>query len=215
MPKIKVNVPNPYFMNVPEWFMNNRANGVTSYSEAENCWVANEIPAYTQIKNFMLNFPKSSIFLDVGAQMGLCTLPIADSAIQCAIEAYSKANLATSTLVNGVVTPRSATVNCNNESVSSAYVTANQGENFTLYNLKNDATFRVEKTDPDQPLTFYNSNDSCAFITVIQGYDATNNGHKTIIEARGYSNNYSPPCAPNSPYNPRNVERAIRLIYND
>lgn len=64
-------------MNVPEWFMNNRANGVTSYSEAENCWVANEIPAYTQIKNFMLNFPKSSIFLDVGAQMGLCTLPIA------------------------------------------------------------------------------------------------------------------------------------------
>jgi type II secretory pathway pseudopilin PulG len=167
------------------------------------------------IAAFILSVSRKQFILASVSRDSTIAIYAADSAIQCAIEAYSKANLATSTLVNGVVTPRSATVNCNNESVSSAYVTANQGENFTLYNLKNDATFRVEKTDPDQPLTFYNSNDSCAFITVIQGYDATNNGHKTIIEARGYSNNYSPPCAPNSPYNPRNVERAIRLIYND
>lgn len=64
-------------MNVPEWFMNNRANGITHYSEQEQCWVANEIASYTEIKKFMRNFPKTDIFLDVGAQMGLCTLPIA------------------------------------------------------------------------------------------------------------------------------------------
>lgn len=77
MPKIKVLTDKPYYMNVPEWFMNNRANGVQKFSEQEGCWLANEIPAYTQIKKFMLNFPKTSVFLDVGAQMGLCTLPIA------------------------------------------------------------------------------------------------------------------------------------------
>lgn len=77
MAKIKVNVSNPYYMEVPEWFMKNRFNGITSFSETEQCWIANEIPDYTSIKNFMLNFPKTSVFLDVGAQMGLSALPIA------------------------------------------------------------------------------------------------------------------------------------------
>lgn len=77
MPKIKVLTEKPYFMNVPEWFMNNRFNGTTHFSNEENCWIATEIPTYTQIKKFMMNFSKEDIFLDIGAQMGLCTLPIA------------------------------------------------------------------------------------------------------------------------------------------
>lgn len=77
MPKIKVFTEKPYYMNVPEWFMNNRANGIVKFDGLENCWIATEIPSYTEIKKFMLNFPKDDIFLDIGAQMGLCTLPIA------------------------------------------------------------------------------------------------------------------------------------------
>jgi Tfp pilus assembly protein PilE len=167
------------------------------------------------IAAFILSVSRKQFILASVSRDSTMAIYAADSAIQCALESYYKADLATSTLVNGNFVPKSATVNCNNELVSSPYINAPQNESFSLYNLKNDAVFRVEETDPSQPLAFYNSNNSCAFITIIQGYDATNNGHKTIIEARGYSSNYSPPCAPNSPYNPRNVERAIRLIYND
>jgi type II secretory pathway pseudopilin PulG len=167
------------------------------------------------IAAFILSVSRKQFILASVSRDSTIAIYAADSAIQCALESYYRADLSTSTLVNGNFVPKDATVNCNNETVSSPYINAPQNENFDIYNLKNDATFRVEETDPNQPLAFYNSNDSCAFINVIQGYDATNGGHKTIIEARGYSNNYSPPCAPNSPYNPRNVERAIRLIYND
>lgn len=167
------------------------------------------------IAAFILSVSRKQFILASISRDSTMAIYAADSAIQCAIQSYSKGQLSTSTLVNGVITPSNVIINCNSNTASSPYITAPQNESFSIYNLKNDATFRVEETDPNQPLAFNNSNDSCAFITIIQGYDATNNGHKTIIEARGYSNNYSPPCAPNSPYNPRNVERAIRLIYND
>jgi FkbM family methyltransferase len=75
MQKIKVN--SEYVMNVPEWFISNRYNAITHFSEDEKCWHAKEIPDYTGIRNFMKNFSKEKIFLDVGAQMGLSTLPVA------------------------------------------------------------------------------------------------------------------------------------------
>lgn len=75
MPKLKV--ADLYYMNVPDWFITGRDSGVTSFSEEEKCYLANEIADYRWMGNYMTQFSTDKIFLDVGAQMGLSTLPIA------------------------------------------------------------------------------------------------------------------------------------------
>lgn len=165
---------------------------------------------------FILSISRKQFILASVSRDSTMAIYAADSAIQCAIQSYMNFRFATSTLVGdpAVAVPSNAFMNCNGQPVSSPYRNAGIGE-FSIYNLANNDGLRVEVTS--QPLGFYNySNNSCALVTVIQGYDATDNSkHKTIIEARGYSDANSAPCSGGSIYNPRNVERAIRLIYND
>jgi len=167
---------------------------------------------------FILSISRKQFILASVSRDSTMAIYAADSAIQCAIQSYMNLKLATSTLTGddpAVLVPTNASMNCNGQIASSPYVNAGSGEDFSIYNLANTPSLKVEVTS--QPLGFYNySNNSCALLTIIQGYDATDNTkHKTVIEARGYSDSNSIPCAPGSGYNPRNVERAIRLIYND
>ena len=92
------------------------------------------------------------------------------------------------------------------------YITlANNGE--VSYNLKFDAENPIYQTAT--PIGFSFTNDACAFVTITQGTDKDTNKHKVIIESRGYNNQFSKPCSETGGYNPRTVERAIRLVIND
>lgn len=166
---------------------------------------------------FILSVSRKQFILASVSRDSTMAIYAADSAIQCAIQSYLNVKFATSTFVGDppVLVPANASINCNGQIALSGYRTALTVEDFSIYNLANTTYLKVEVTN--QPLGFYNySNNSCALITIIQGYDATDNTkHKTIIEARGYSDSNSVPCSTASNYNPRNVERAIRLIYND
>ena len=71
----KIRVEGKHTIEVPEWFIFNRSNGI--YSMDGGYYLANELSDYKTIKDHMLKFGKDKVFLDIGAQMGLSTLPIA------------------------------------------------------------------------------------------------------------------------------------------
>jgi hypothetical protein len=83
------------------------------------------------------------------------------------------------------------------------------------YNFKVDGNYKISYLDTPLNFSFYN--DTCALVYLYDGYDNTTSKHKTIIEVRGYNNQFSKPCNTNNDatYNPRTVERAIRLVYTD
>ena len=74
---LTVKSPNPYKISVPEWFMNNRGNRGITFERLQQNGNIEEIDIYKQMREFMQKFSKDSIFLDIGAQMGLSTLSIA------------------------------------------------------------------------------------------------------------------------------------------
>ena len=65
------------------------------------------------------------------------------------------------------------------------------------------------------PIQFSFRNGSCARVTVTAGYDTSTGRHKTVIDSRGYAFGDSQPCNDEGEWNPRSVERAIRLVYHD
>jgi FkbM family methyltransferase len=77
MRTIKIAAPNSYSMNVPEWFMLNRGDGGITFEKLQIDGSIQEIGTYKNMRLFMKNFPSDSIFLDVGAQIGLSSLPVA------------------------------------------------------------------------------------------------------------------------------------------
>jgi FkbM family methyltransferase len=74
---LKIKSPNPYRIAVPEWFMNNRGDGGITFEKLQQNGEIEEIGIYKHMREFMSKFPKDSIFLDIGAQMGLSTLSVA------------------------------------------------------------------------------------------------------------------------------------------
>ncbi len=142
----------------------------------------------------------------------------ADSAIQCAVNSYFSNLLATSTMVGSLPVARPASIMCNGTTAQSSYVTLGFGSSYVdpgmnLRNTSASPTYRVEKTNGIIQFNF--SNGTCARIVVTQGYDNNTLKHKTIIDSRGYVDANSQPCNSSGPWNPRNVERAIRLVYDD
>jgi FkbM family methyltransferase len=77
MRSLIINTPTPHKMNVPTWFMNNRGDGGIIFENLQKDNQIKEIATYKAMREYMCQFPKDSIFLDVGAQIGLSTLPIA------------------------------------------------------------------------------------------------------------------------------------------
>jgi FkbM family methyltransferase len=77
MKTLTINSPNPYNITVPEWFMNNRGDGGITFERLQQNGSINEIAIYKHMREFMNRFPTDSIFLDVGAQIGLSTLSVA------------------------------------------------------------------------------------------------------------------------------------------
>lgn len=143
----------------------------------------------------------------------------ADSAMQCMVSAQYAGTLdATVTDSNGVVTIQTPSVFCMGatlNSPSSKFIvkTGNGGD--PTYNLQNDEV-NIKIYQTGEPILFDFSNDSCAMVTITEGREIGNTNdkeRKVIIESRGYNNKFSLPCDKQGVYNPRTVERAIRVIY--
>jgi len=153
------------------------------------------------IAAFILSISRKQFILASVSRDSTMAIYVADSAIQCAVESYVK--LGFDPLNNTGMT-------CNKQLFDATFTDIPLGDDLSIYDLINNPNNRAERSN----LLRFDNKKSCATVTVIRGYD-NKNQHKTIIEARGYSDLFSFPCSGISRKNSRNVERAIRLIYND
>lgn len=77
MKTLTINAPNSYKLTVPEWFMNNRGDNGVTFERLQIDNRIEEITIYKNMRKHMSRYPKDSIFLDIGAQIGLSTMSIA------------------------------------------------------------------------------------------------------------------------------------------
>ena len=89
----KLRVDGKYFLNVPDWFIDNRYNGIIGKSGNGDHYEAREIADYKWMSDFMSQFSKDKIFLDIGAQMGLSTMPVASQGYKVIAVEPVKSNL--------------------------------------------------------------------------------------------------------------------------
>ena len=167
------------------------------------------------IAAFILSVSRKQIVLSTVTRDSTLAIYAADSAIQCMVGSYYEGLLATSTKdSDGNVSSVDAQVYCSlGLNLHSSFQQV--GQLTDDFNFKTDNGFNnYSLTDP---LRFAFSNDTCAIGYVYDGYDKTTLKHKTIIEVRGYNTSFSKPCdnGENAVFNPRAVERAIRLVYTD
>jgi hypothetical protein len=171
------------------------------------------------ISAFILSTARKQFIIASAAHDSMIAVYAADSGIQCALSAYFDNILATSTF-----NPAKAFIPCNLITTTgvSNYEELPIGQNDRIdaaMQLENDAEYRVWQTI--EPIQFnFDSSKSCVRITVTVGFDKTSKKHKTVIDSRGYNDVDSFPCFDpilddDDRYNPRAVERAVRLIYLD
>jgi hypothetical protein len=140
----------------------------------------------------------------------------ADSAIQCAVDAYNNHILVVED-AGGV--PQNGRIKCVDSSPGYDFITItdlsssyDQGMNLEDGNYMGKDYYIYQSDFPAQ-INF--SNDTCAKITVTTGFDLSTHKHKTIIDSRGYNFRDYYPCLDDGEVNSRSVERAIRLQYFD
>lgn len=166
------------------------------------------------IAAFILSVSRKQIVLSSVTRDSTLAIYAADSAIQCLVASYYEGNLATTTKdSNGNIVNLKGQVYCAGLNTDSDFQRA-QGAN-SEFNYKTDNGYSVYELA--NPFYFNFINDTCAIGYIYDGYDNTTNKHKTIIEVRGYNTIFSKPCdtGQNAVFNPRAVERAIRLVYTD
>ena len=162
------------------------------------------------IAAFILSVSRKQFILSSVSRDSTMAIYAADSAIQCAIGAYYNGYLDVKPDANGNPTSP-ISIPCMGGQHPGVYEIFNDNS----YNLKNDANAHIYSYRNQSPLLFGFGNDSCALVTITNGLDVTTSKHRIFIESRGYNNQFSAPCDPSAAYNPRTVERAIRLIYED
>ena len=82
MTTLTVNSPNSYKISVPNWFMYNRGDKGVTFERIQRNGSIPEIDIYKFMREYMHKFPVDSVFLDIGAQMGLSTLSVASDGYQ-------------------------------------------------------------------------------------------------------------------------------------
>ncbi|MCL5782021.1 MAG: hypothetical protein M1459_01530 [Patescibacteria group bacterium] len=168
---------------------------------------------------FIVTAARKQAILSSVASDSTLAIYAADSAIQCAVEAYNKGNIDPSN-PNPVIlcgidkdgNVQSKTLSYSNDrNLADTYATANG----ISLNTSNSSSYpyAISSTDNSVNFTFPQTgvdDGTCATITVVDGYNSSNK-HMTVIDARGYNMFTYSPCDPGSAYNPRLVERQIRL----
>jgi methyltransferase, FkbM family len=66
-----------FHTHLPDWFFYNRGDGGVPFNILLKDGIIPEIKAYKKMREYMLQFDKKAIFLDVGAHIGLASIPIA------------------------------------------------------------------------------------------------------------------------------------------
>ncbi len=162
------------------------------------------------IAAFILSVSRKQFILSSVSRDSTMAIYAADSAMQCVISSVWNDRLSTSTEGGGT------SVYCNGGIVTGSYVEV-PGAGDPSHNMRNGdvggTVYKIHTTST--PLGFDFRNDTCALVSITDGYDITSGKHKTIIESRGYNDQFSAPCTPGK-NNPRTVERAIRLtVWSD
>lgn len=93
-----------YFVHLPDWFLKDRGDrGITFESLLRDSEVIPEIHAYKKMHEYMIQFSKEAVFLDVGAHMGLVSIPIAMEGYDVlAIEPVTYDMLSGNSVINGM-----------------------------------------------------------------------------------------------------------------
>lgn len=157
------------------------------------------------IAAFILSVSRKQFILSSVSRDSTRAIYAADSAMQCAIGAFWNGQL---DILNG------ATVYCNGYDTTGTFVEADNVD--PLYGIRiggddgNGQPYKVYEITT--PLSFGFNNDTCAFVTMIRGFDTGPLANqKIVIESRGYNDQFSAPCTAGK-NNPRTVERAVRVI---
>jgi hypothetical protein len=153
---------------------------------------------------FIVGVSQKEYQLSVSARDSLYSFYAADSGIECATLAFP--TMSTSTT-------GSVSITCDNATLTSAfyaYFSVPAGASPIFSTAK--YPLYISTTSASNNLNFAFGN-SCADITVYDGYDSSN-GHWTVIDSRGY--NHCATSATGVPYSPdisipTTVERALRL----
>ena len=66
-----------FYMHLPDWFLTNRGDQGIPFDKLLKDDILPEISAYKKMHEYMKQFSKEAIFLDVGAHIGLVSIPIA------------------------------------------------------------------------------------------------------------------------------------------
>jgi FkbM family methyltransferase len=64
-------------VHIPDWFLTDRGDQGIPFDKLLKDGVLPEISAYKKMHEYMLQFTKEAIFLDIGAHVGLVSIPIA------------------------------------------------------------------------------------------------------------------------------------------
>ncbi len=161
---------------------------------------------------FILSVSKRQFELSVTARDSMYSIYAADSGIECAASAYAAGSLATTTPGSqyGVGLPNSPHIFCNSTG-------AQYSSNPTWQQAPVTPAGWTHLLVTNPPIYLRLNNETCAAVTVYNGYDPTN-ANVVIIESRGYNYCYGQNAPPGVPwYSPqpgrRTVERGLRLIY--
>lgn len=155
---------------------------------------------------FILTVSRKQFLLSSAARDSTMAIYAADSGIQCALETYSSTFFATTS---------SQILNCNDvraTSLWSTYASTNSAVSDMGFGSLPGFNQVFQTAIPYK--IFFN-NGTCAVVTVSDGYDNIPS-HMTVIDARGYNIGKStgPGTGTCPDTNPREIERAIRLVYH-
>jgi FkbM family methyltransferase len=66
-----------FYTHLPDWFLTDRGDQGIPFNKLLKDDILPEIQAYKKMHDYMLQFTKEAVFLDVGAHIGLISIPIA------------------------------------------------------------------------------------------------------------------------------------------
>ena len=66
-----------FYVHLPDWFLINRGDQGIPFDKLLKDDILLEISAYKKMHDYMLQFTKEAVFLDVGAHIGLISIPVA------------------------------------------------------------------------------------------------------------------------------------------
>jgi hypothetical protein len=160
------------------------------------------------IAAFILSTSRKQFILTAAARDSTMAIYAADSGIECAVASFNQSLLMPK---DSLGNDRQAVIYCGSGTAATSnfgLITGTAEADRMSFN----SSFPVYQTV--NPLQANLKNGTCVRTTVTVGKSTlSGNPDRTVIEARGYNLSTSGPCGGSSTH-PRQVERAIQVVYN-